>query len=164
MLMRMQAISHPFGSTSGALLPPSAQDLRLIESLAPYGHDVRFFSGNAVRDIEHQRLFDDLDCLRAAILGGEPVDRVDAIIDTLICDMVKHFQIEEAILAAAAYPGTANHAALHRDLLNDAATLVAQFRTRRLGIGELFRFLAADVVVKHALDADRECYPWLRPR
>lgn len=162
--MRTHAISHPFGRKSEALLFPSAQDLRLIESFAPYGHDVRFFSGNAVRDIEHQRLFDDLDALQTVVFRRRPADELDAIVDILIRDIGRHFRIEEAILAAAGYPGTAKHAALHRDLASCAATLAGRFRAGALGIGELFRFLAHDVIVKHALDADRECYPWLRPR
>ena len=112
-------------------------------------------------DTQHQGLFDDANVLRVAILSGGPVDEVGATIDTLIHDVVEHFQDEEAILAAADYPGTAKHAALHRELANNAATLVGRFRAGTLGIGELIQFLAHDVIAKHMLGADREFIPYL---
>ena len=163
MLMKAQTSLRLSGRASAAPLSLSAKERQLIESLIAYGHDVRFFSGNAVRDLEHQGLFNDVNGLRAAILCGRPVDEVDGMIDILIRDMARHFRIEEAILATAGYPGTGKHAVLHRNLADHAATRVRGFRAGTLGIGEVFRFLAHDVIVKHALDADRECYPWLRP-
>ena len=93
--------------------------------------------------------------LRAAILSGRPVAEVNAIIDAFLRDMAQHFQDEEAILAAAAHPGTAEHAALHRELVKGVGTLTGQFRAGLVGINELLRFLAHDVLAKHALDADR---------
>ena len=160
-LMKTEPFLSLFGKKSAAPLPLSAKDLRLIERLARYGPDGHSLSGNAVMDTQHQGLFDDANVLRVAILSGRPVDEVGATIDTLIHDVVEHFQDEEAILAAADYPGTAKHAALHRELANNAATLVGRFRAGTLGIGELFQFLAHDIIAKHMLGADREFIPYL---
>jgi hemerythrin-like metal-binding protein len=160
-LMKTEPFLSLFGMKSAAPLPLSAKDLRLIERLAMCGPDGHSLSGNAVMDTQHQGLFDHANDLRVAILSGRPVDEVEATIDTLIHDVVEHFQDEEAILAAADYPGTAKHAALHRELANNAATLVGRFRAGTLGIGGLFQFLAHDIIAKHMLGADREFIPYL---
>lgn len=150
---------------SPASLFLSPKDLRLIEGLRRYGPDeYSSRSSNGVIDTQHQRLTDYANDLRAAILSGRPVDEVNAIIDALVRDVVQHCQDEEAILAAASYPGTAKHAALHRTLINSTALLVGQFRAGALGIGELFRFLANDLLAKHMLGADREFAPCLEGR
>jgi len=89
---------------------------------------------------------------------------VGEIVDTLIRDVVQHFRDEEAIIAAAGYPGVAEHAAIHRKLANYAVTLAGQFHAGTLGIGELFNFLAHDVIARHMLGADREFFPYLEVR
>jgi len=121
-------------------------------------------SGNEVIDLEHQSLFNDANELLTAILSGRPVDEVKILIDTLTRDVVKHFQDEEAILAAVGYPGVAEHAAIHRKLVEDAAILVDRFHAGTLGLGELFGFLAHNMVAKHMLGADREFFPYLEAR
>ena len=163
-LMEIEPFSSLFGKKSAAPLPMSATDLRLIERLSGYGRDRHFLSGNGVMDTQHQGLFNDANALRVAILSGRPLDQVGAIIDTLIRDVIQHFRDEEAILAAADYSGTAKHAALHRELVNSTATLVGRFRAGTLGIGEVFQFLAHDVLAKHLIDADRDFIRYLESR
>jgi hemerythrin-like metal-binding protein len=160
-LMETEPFLSLFGKKSAAPVPLSPKDLRLIERLARCGPDGHSLSGNAVMDTQHQGLFDRAGDLRAAILSGRSVNEVGAIIDTMIRDVVEHFQDEEAILAAADYPATAKHVTLHRELADNAATLVGRFRAGKLGIGKLFQFLAHHVIVEHMLDADRELIPYL---
>lgn len=155
-LAETEPLLRVLGRKSAAPLHLSEKDLRLIERLEGSGPDGHSLSGNAVMDTQHQGMFDDANDLRAAILSGRTVAEVDATIDTLIRDVVEHFRDEEAILAAVDYPETAKHAALHRQLVNSAATLVGRFRAGTLGVGELFQFLSHDVMVKHMLGADRE--------
>ena len=121
-------------------------------------------SGNEVIDREHHGLFNDANELLAAVLSGRPVDEVKALVDTLIRDAIKHFQEEEAILAAVGYPGAVEHAAIHRELVEDAVMLVDRLLAGTLGIGEVFNFLAHDLVAKHMLGADREFFPYLEAR
>lgn len=118
-------------------------------------------SGNGVIDREHQGLFDDANELLAAILSVRPADEVAILVDTLIRDVARHFQDEEAILVAAGYPGVAEHTAIHRELADSATMLAGRFHAGTLGIGELFNFLAHDVVANHMLGADREFFPYL---
>jgi hemerythrin-like metal-binding protein len=155
-LMETEPFLSLFGGKSAAPVLVLPKDLRLIERLGRCGPDDHPLSGNRVMDTQHQRLSDYANNLRATILSGRPVDEVNAIIDAFIRDVVQHFQDEEAIFSAANYPGTAKHAALHRQLVNSAAALVRQFRAGALGIGELFQFLAHDVLAKHMVGADRE--------
>jgi diguanylate cyclase (GGDEF)-like protein/hemerythrin-like metal-binding protein len=117
--------------------------------------------GHEVVDREHQALFGDSNDLLTAIVSGRPAGEVDAVIDTLIRDLVQHFQDEESIIAAAGYPGAAAHAAIHCELLNRAGDLVERFRAGMAHVGELFQFLAKDVVAKHILGADRDFCPYL---
>ena len=121
-------------------------------------------SGNEVIDREHQGLFDDANELLGAILSGRPADEIKTHVGALISDVVKHFHDEEEILAAAGYPGVAGHAAIHRKLVDDAVVLVDRFNAGTLDLGELFNFLAHDMVAKHMLGADREFFPYLEAR
>ncbi len=123
-----------------------------------------FESGNEVIDRQHQGLFNDANELLAAILSGRTVDEMGALMDTLVRDVVKHFQEEEAILVAAGYPGAAGHAAIHRELIDGAGLLVKRLHAGNLGIGEVFNFMAHDVVAKHMLEADREFFPYLKAK
>ncbi|OIQ80891.1 putative diguanylate cyclase AdrA [mine drainage metagenome] len=136
------------GSDSGALVKVIWKD--------------RFLSGHRVIDAQHRALFGDANELLSAILAGRPAADVDAMIDALMRDVVRHFQDEEAILGAAAYAGTAAHAALHRALADRAATLVERFRAGAIGLGALFEFLAHDLIAKHMLIEDRLFFPSLR--
>lgn len=164
MLMETGPLLRLSGKQSAAPLPLSANDLRLIEELAGYGAHGHSHCGNAVMDRQHQALFDDADNLRAGILAGRPVDEVGENIDALIRHVVEHFHDEEAILAAFNYSETAKHTALHRELIIGAATLRGRFRAGTLRIGELFQFLAHDVICKHLLSADRDFFRYLESR
>ena len=157
-LMETKPFLNLFGKKSAAPLPLIPKDLRLIDSFAKHGSNNHLLSGNGAIDTQHQGLFNDINHLRTAILSGQSVDEVGATIDTLIRDVGQHFQDEEAMLEAANYPGTARHAARHRELVKSASTLIGQFRASTLGIGELFKFLAHDILTTHTLGADREFF------
>ncbi len=50
---------------------------------------------------------------------------------------------------------------IHHKLVETAITLMDRFQAGSLAIGELFQFLAHDVVARHMLGADREFFPYL---
>ena len=108
-----------------------------------------FQSGNQTVDSQHRGLFDDSNNLLAAILSERSNDEVDAAVNTLMRDMVSHFQDEVKILLAVGYPHAAAHAALHGELIQSAVELVERFRGGSVNIGELFQFLARDVVARN---------------
>jgi diguanylate cyclase (GGDEF)-like protein/hemerythrin-like metal-binding protein/PAS domain S-box-containing protein len=118
--------------------------------------------GNATLDAQHRALFNGANTLLTAVLCGRRTENIAALIDTLIRDFAQHFRDEEAIITAAGFPGATNHAAMHRQLVDSAVGLVARFHAGTLGLGELFQFLAHDMVARHLLGADREFFPYLK--
>lgn len=120
--------------------------------------------GNVLIDDQHRALFDDSNKLLTAILSGRPTDEVAALIDILVHDVVQHFKDEEGIFTEAGFPGATEHAAIHHQLVDSAVILVGRFQAGTLAIGELFQFLAHDVVARHMLGADREFFPYLQMR
>ena len=114
--------------------------------------------GNEVNDREHRALFPHANTLLAAMLGDKPVADVSAGIDVLLAGVVEHFKDEEAILAAAGFAGLDTHVGMQQQLVARAMELVALFNQGTLGLGELFQFLADDVVARHMLVEDRKYY------
>ncbi len=117
--------------------------------------------GNALIDDQHRTLFDAANKLLTAVLSDLPTDQVAALINILIRDVVQHFKDEEAIIMAAGFPDVVEHAALHSDLVERAVNLVSRFNDGTLALGELFQFLAHDVIAQHMLGADRKFFPYL---
>jgi len=118
--------------------------------------------GNELVDRGHRQLFADANELLSAILGEREASRVDTIVDTLTADVLQHFADEEAVIRAAGYPGAAEHVVLHRQLVTQARRLLDDYRAGKQGVGDVFQFLAYDVVTRHMLGADREFFPFVR--
>lgn len=119
--------------------------------------------GNPVIDEQHRGLFADANHLLVAVLSGRPEAEVAALVNTLVRDVLQHFKDEEVIIRAAGYPHAAEHAVIHSTLVDKAVVLVKHFHDGNLVIGELFQFLAHDVVARHMLGADREFFAYLQP-
>jgi diguanylate cyclase (GGDEF)-like protein/hemerythrin-like metal-binding protein len=120
-------------------------------------------SGNPVIDAQHQSLFSDANKLLGALIDDSQTAQVAQLVDLFIADIEEHFQAEEAILVKAGYPGVADHAGLHRALLDQAFALAARFHDGTLTPGALFEYLAHEVVARHILIVDREFFPALGP-
>ncbi len=118
--------------------------------------------GNELVDRGHRQLFADANELLAAILGQYEARRLDLIVETLTTDVAQHFADEESVILAAGYPGAAEHAVLHRELVAQARRLLDDYRTGKQGVGDVFQFLAYDVVTRHMLGEDRKFFPYLR--
>jgi diguanylate cyclase (GGDEF)-like protein/hemerythrin-like metal-binding protein len=117
--------------------------------------------GNPVIDGQHQALFGHSNELMTGLLSARPADEISILIDKLIDAVVEHFTDEEVIISAAGFPGAAAHATIHRGLVDNAIKLVNRFHGGTLAVGELFQFLARDLVARHLLGADREFFPYL---
>jgi diguanylate cyclase (GGDEF)-like protein/hemerythrin-like metal-binding protein len=120
--------------------------------------------GNQVIDEGHRGLFADANQLLGAVLSARPKDEVASLVDKLVTDVLEHFKQEETIISAAGYPGAAEHAVIHKKLVEKAVVLVRHFHAGTLAIGELFQFLAHDVVARHMLGADRQFFAYLQPK
>lgn len=118
-------------------------------------------SGNSLIDDEHRTLFLDANNLISAILSQKPKEQITSLINALMHDTIQHFREEEEILARAGYPGLNEHAELHRHLIESGAALVQRYQSGEVSFGELFQYLARDVIAKHLLRADRAFFPYL---
>lgn len=121
-------------------------------------------SGHPLIDLQHKVLFDQSNQLLAAVLDSRPAMEIEMAFEALIAEVQHHFHDEENILRSTGYAGVHAHAVMHQELVNSAVALLEKFRLGLLGVGELFEFLARDVVAKHLLGADRDFFPYVDGR
>ncbi len=119
--------------------------------------------GNEIIDRDHRQLFANANELLSSMLSGHADEEVRAIVDRLITDVLQHFRDEEAIFVAAGFPGANEHKLLHRELAEKAARIVVEYRAGNQNVGDVFQFLAYDVITKHLLGADRQFFTYLQP-
>lgn len=123
-------------------------------------HD-SYCSGDALIDRQHQALFVAANRLLVALMSGHEPTEMGTQLDRLLRDVTQHFTDEEAVISAAGFAGATAHAASHADLLGKATQLIQLYKSARLTVGELFQFLAQDLIAKHVLTADRAFFPSL---
>lgn len=111
--------------------------------------------GDPLIDAQHQALFSDANRLLSAVLQKRSEAEVVVLVEALVASIAQHFQDEEAVLQNVDFPGAAEHASLHRALLEKSLQLTRHFRAGTLSIGGLFEFLAHEVVARHILQSDR---------
>ena len=119
--------------------------------------------GNEIVDHGHRQLFADANRLLSAILADQPADEIGTIVDRLLSDVVAHFREEEAVFTAAGFPAAGEHVLLHQALTAEAHRLLDHYRGGTRAAGDVFQFLAYEVVTKHLLGADRLFFDFLRP-
>jgi len=112
--------------------------------------------GQAEMDDQHRLLFGLANRLLSAIMAGAGVAVVTALADALLASVAEHFGDEEALMAKHGYPELAEHAAIHRQLLARATELAACCRAGSCEIGEMFEYLAQELVARHILGTDRK--------
>jgi len=118
-------------------------------------------SGNPVIDSQHRALFEGSNALLSAVLAGRPLEDCSRLAGSLLDEVSGHFRDEEAILREAGYPLADQHAGLHAELAGRAAALAGHLAKGEAAIGELFSFLAYDVIAQHMFREDRKFFPYL---
>ncbi|WP_050750692.1 diguanylate cyclase [Paramagnetospirillum magneticum] len=119
-------------------------------------------SGLAAIDAQHRNLFEHANNLLTSVIGERPKDEVLPQIESLVMDLLEHFRDEEAAFRSIGYPGADEHAQIHQGLIDRAGELVENFASGELALGDLFNFLAYDVVAKHMLSEDRKFFGHLQ--
>jgi hemerythrin-like metal-binding protein len=117
--------------------------------------------GNATIDEQHRKLFEDANELLPAMIGGHPKDECLTLINRLLTDVLNHFRDEEVILRAAEYPFFVHHRHCHVDLLAKATALAEKYSRDKMKPGELFSFLAYDIIAQHMFIEDRRYIPYI---
>lgn len=118
-------------------------------------------SGNTQIDAQHRALFEHANTLLKAILDNRAKPEITQLIAVLVTEIDQHFRAEEAIFQQAAYADSEHHRELHAHLVQRANQLAYRFDRDQVGVGELFHFLAYEVVAQHMLIEDRKFFPLL---
>ncbi len=109
--------------------------------------------GHPVIDAQHGRLFDLGNVLINALVQNQPKSSVEPVLDELVEHVRDHFCAEEALLARCGYP-LADHAQVHRALLERAARLRERYHEGAVAGGDLVGFIAYDVIAQHIIMED----------
>lgn len=120
-----------------------------------------FNSGNHLIDSQHQTLFETSNKLLAAVLSARPATEILTIIAKLLAEVSQHFHDEERILARIDFPDRQQHIEEHAKLLAKGHQLSEGFKEATLTDGDLFQFVASEVVMHHMLEADRNYFPFI---
>jgi len=115
-------------------------------------------SGHPAIDAQHEHLFHRANQLLDAILTQRPKEDVADLVAQIFAVARQHFQDEEAILAAQGFPGLAHHAECHAAMIRRAQELSQAYLSGTLPVGDIFQFLAQEVVAGHLLKEDREFF------
>jgi diguanylate cyclase (GGDEF)-like protein/PAS domain S-box-containing protein/hemerythrin-like metal-binding protein len=115
--------------------------------------------GQPLIDSQHRELFEGANRLLQAVLEHRPPEAVGAGIAEVLGAVEAHFDAELQLLREANYQEVEAHAELHRGLLQRGLALAEQHRQGELSTGDLFAFLAYEVVAQHMLQEDRAFFP-----
>ena len=111
-------------------------------------------SGYEVIDNQHHKLFDLGNELLNAIMEKKSKLDVELLLDELIQHITDHFCTEETLLSRAKHPLTPAHQDTHRRLIARSKEMAAGYHNDKLRAGDLFHFIAMDVVSGHILNED----------
>lgn len=117
--------------------------------------------GNTLIDYQHRLMVSDANHLLSAILDNKPKKQITPLINKLLAHIQQHFDEEEGILEKIRYRETEEHALIHRQLIQKAVRLSVRFEENKLDFGEIFSFLANDVVIEHIIKTDKKYFSFL---
>jgi diguanylate cyclase (GGDEF)-like protein/hemerythrin-like metal-binding protein/PAS domain S-box-containing protein len=124
--------------------------------------DPGYESGDAHLDGQHRQLFALGNALMDEAMSGAPAAVLGRRLSALLAHVEVHFADEEAALERVGWEGCAQHALLHRGLLQEAGRLKARLEAGELELPELVSFLVVRVVHDHMVRADTLFFPHLR--
>ncbi|MDR3727226.1 MAG: bacteriohemerythrin [Terracidiphilus sp.] len=112
-------------------------------------------------DTQHAVLCETLNELHAAMMKGQARVLVGTLLRTLVDYTHHHFAAEEAMLAAANYPGLAPHRIKHRELTKQVEEYMARYEQGDVALSmPLLNFLSS-WLTSHIQSTDKEYGPWL---
>ena len=115
-------------------------------------------------DTQHRRLVDTLNQLHDAMLSGQARDLTGSILERLLQYTREHFTAEEAMMAAAGYPGLAEHKLLHIDLTRQVEGYITRFQYGEITLNLHLMHFLRDWLTHHIQGEDRAYGPAMRAR
>lgn len=121
----------------------------------------RYESDNQTIDSQHQHLFQLSNMLLSALISEELKENCTKIIGMLIRHVEKHFHDEEEIFRSANYDGADQHSKIHSELIDRCIKLADKYKNDSLSLGEVFVFLASEVIHNHMIVEDKKFFKYL---
>ncbi|MGD0829976.1 MAG: bacteriohemerythrin [Terracidiphilus sp.] len=113
-------------------------------------------------DSQHKVLFEIINELHGAMLKGQAQPLTGPLLKKLADYTRNHFSAEEAMMAAARYPGLADHQKKHVALVKQVEDYIVRFDRGELTLNlHLLNFLR-DWLTNHIQKVDKEYSPWMR--
>jgi len=123
--------------------------------------DSKYSVGVQNMDTQHNVLFDMLNDLHTAMMKGQTQNVVGGLLNKLVSYTRGHFAAEEAMMAAANYPGLAQHKIKHRNLTQQVEEFAARYQKGETTVNiQLLNFLR-DWLTTHIQKEDHEYGPWV---
>ncbi|MBK8793946.1 MAG: ABC transporter substrate-binding protein [Holophaga sp.] len=115
--------------------------------------------GQPLIDAQHRDLFDGANHLLQMLQERRSIEEIAVAIAGLLGAVEAHFETELQLLRAAGYAGAEAHAEIHRNLLQRGQAMAEQHGQGILNPGDLFTYLAYEIVAQHMLKEDLAFFP-----
>jgi hemerythrin len=112
-------------------------------------------------DNQHGVLVDTLNELHDAMMKGQAKNLTEPILRSLLAYTRNHFSAEEAMMAAARYPGLVEHRVKHRDLTKQVESYVERFHRGEITLNLHLMHFLRDWLTHHIQREDRAYGPCL---
>ena len=110
-------------------------------------------------DNQHTVLFTILNDLHSAMMNGQAQKVTGELLQKLLKYTREHFAAEEAVMAAAAYPGLAQHRVKHRDLIKQVNEFAARYQRGETNINLTLLNFLRDWLTHHIQNEDKQYGP-----
>lgn len=118
--------------------------------------------GNPMLDSDHRIILNLLNQLHDATETGQSRDVVASVLNVLAEYTEHHFRREELVMAEIGYPGRAEHANAHRDMVERVHAIRRRWQAgERQALGEDTLAFLKKWLTEHILGADKAYQPWI---
>lgn len=118
----------------------------------------------AALDRQHQKLFDTVNELHAALRTGIGNVVLDEILEQLEDYAHTHFADEESLMEQHAFPGLSAHRVQHQMFREKMADFLAQHKAGRAGVPVELMLFMQDWLKQHVLKTDKQYSAFLNAR
>ena len=118
--------------------------------------------GHGQLDKQHKYIFETINKLYDSIQDGNGVETAKRLADEIIVHATEHFELEEELMAASAYPKLEEHREEHRRVGSRAQEYRDQLLEGSHATAvRLLNFLK-DWILNHLVEWDRDYMPYIR--
>jgi hemerythrin-like metal-binding protein len=125
------------------------------QGLMPLEWRREYECGNTLIDAQHRSLFASANALREAIIDGKTQLDLELVVDDLLGDINRHFQVEDSLLARTDSADARAHKELHQALIARARMLGEMFHRGQVSAVDLYKFVSSELVDGHIMQQDR---------